>query len=80
MSNPILRANAAKIAEKAGGAIKDQYDNKGLVCYREEFELTPGGQVMVREGYIRYEELPNGSTIASKVTTAIITREQAERE
>ena len=79
MSN-IKPASAARIANQMGGHVKEQYDNMGLTCFREEYEAGASGQILVREGYVEYTTLPNGRTISRKVVTRNLTVEEAEAE
>ena len=76
MAKPILPPNAARIATEAGPTIREKYDNDGLTCYREEFDV--GQNKMIREGYIKVEVLPNGKMLYNMITTKVITRKEAE--
>ena len=72
--------SAHRIATEVGQRIKEQYDTYGLTCFREIYEAGSSGQQLVREGYIEYQQLPNGKVLAIKKITKVLTIEEAERE
>lgn len=76
MSNRILPPSASRIADDAGPVIRKLYDDEGLVCYREEIEV--GATIMVREGYVKRQEIGGGRILYIKVMTKLITRREAE--
>ena len=79
MARDVLPPNARRIAEEQGGTLLEEYESRGLTCYRQEWEL-PNGNMMVEEGWITERELPNGNIVYTQRKHRDITREQAENE
>jgi hypothetical protein len=76
MGKPILPPSAARIAQEAGPVIAGKYKDEGLTCYREEIQV--GVNTMVREGYIKVQDVGGGRKLYIKVMTKVITRREAE--
>ena len=61
--------NCKRIAEEAGQVVKDKYEASGLTAYRRVEEVGNSGTYVVKEGYVRRTELPNGKVLMQEIPT-----------
>lgn len=78
MAKRIKPPSARRIAEEAGEALLEKYEEEGLTVYRAEYPVGNSGNTIIEEGWLERTLLPNGKVLVQHKKLKNVSREWAE--